>query len=630
MAIRVALRHRTHYDYDRLVQLAPQIVRLRPAPHSRTPILSYNLTIQPDDHFINWQQDPYGNYLARLVFPALTRSFYVDVNLVAELSTINPFDYFLEEYAQEFPFKYTEDERQDLKPFLETRFFGDEFEKYLSSINLKKQTTNDFLVGVNQQLEKDIDYIIRMEPGVQTPEETLAKRKGSCRDSAWLLAHLLRRIGLATRFTSGYLIQLKADVESLDGPSGPKEDFTDLHAWCEVYLPGAGWIGLDPTSGLFAGEGHIPLACTPKPQGAAPVSGAVSKSEVEFSHAMSVSRIHEDPRVTKPYREGEWERIYQTGKQVDQAILENDMRLTMGGEPTFVSIDDMDGDEWNGAALGENKYLLASKLFHRLRDRFTKGSMPHYGQGKWYPGESLPRWALTCYWRKDGAPIWKDESLIASSHESLGHTADDAQKFMYRLTKRLSVRTEHAVPAWEDPYHIIFHERKTPVNIDPRKSHIDEPEERQRLARILEKGACNIVGYVLPLSRGVYGMSPTWISGEWVVRTETLFLLPGDSPMGYRLPLDSLEWEPEDERQYTEAYDASAPRRELPAYQALLASRPQQEYADVKYSQPKMLNRYKDYAAPGRGKSRNEGDAWKASPSDLEPLAPMAGYTDEE
>ena len=309
MALHVALTHRTQYTYDRPTGLGSQIVRLRPAPHSRTPILSYSLSITPADHFINWQQDPFGNYLARLVFPEKTREFKVVVDLVADMATINPFDFFVDEYAGDWPFKYDAELQEELTPYLKASEPGPLLAGYIRGLKIEAKTSLDFIWALNQQLQHDIGYLIRMEPGVQTPEETLKKRSGSCRDSGWLLVHILRHYGLAARFVSGYLIQLKADMKSLDGPSGTEHDFTDLHAWAEVYLPGAGWIGLDPTSGLFAGEGHIPLAATPSPQSAAPVTGMHDEAEVAFSHEMQVTRILESPRVTLPYTEEQWQAI---------------------------------------------------------------------------------------------------------------------------------------------------------------------------------------------------------------------------------------------------------------------------------------------------------------------------------
>ncbi|MBS1163931.1 MAG: hypothetical protein H6R03_1827 [Burkholderiaceae bacterium] len=300
MSIHVALNHVTEYRYDRRVGLSPQVVRLRPAPHSRTPVLSYSLGIEPGGHFINWQQDPFANYLARLVFPDKTEHLKVTVDLVAELAVYNPFDFFLEPEAESFPFRYEASLRHDLAPYLAKEPLTPRLRELLRSVDVSQTRTIDFLVSLNQRLQREIRYLIRMEPGVQTPEETLALAAGSCRDTGWLLVQVLRHLGLAARFVSGYLIQLKPDVKSLDGPSGAERDFTDLHAWCEVYLPGAGWIGLDPTSGLLAGEGHIPVACTPEPSSAAPVSGAVDECEVEFSHTMAVTRIFESPRVTRP------------------------------------------------------------------------------------------------------------------------------------------------------------------------------------------------------------------------------------------------------------------------------------------------------------------------------------------
>ena len=333
--------------------------------------------------------------------------------MIADMTVINPFDFFVEEYAENYPFSYESQVKKELTPYLETLDGGPLFDKFLQDIDLTRRTINDFLVELNQQVQSAVEYLVRLETGVQTPEETLEKARGSCRDSAWLLVQLLRHLGLAARFASGYLVQLKPDEKSLDGPSGAEQDFTDLHAWCEVFLPGAGWVGLDPTSGLFASEGHIPLACTPHPVSAAPIEGATDKCEVEFDFSNSVERVLEDPRVTKPYSEEQWQQILALGKAVDAEFAANDVRLTMGGEPTFVSIDDMESEQWNTGALGTDKLSLAKTLLLRLRDRFAPKGLLHYGQGKWYPGEEIPRWALVGFWRKDGEPLWGNPALLA-------------------------------------------------------------------------------------------------------------------------------------------------------------------------------------------------------------------------
>ncbi len=404
MSIRVALNHKTEYHYDRLVALTPQVVRLRPAPHTRTPILSYSLKVTPREHFLNWQQDPYSNYLARLVFPRESKEFRVEVDLVADLTVINPFDFFVEASAETYPFVYEPVLAKELIPYLETEPAGPRLQALVDDLRAEGPRMVDYLVTINQRLANEIKYLIRMEPGIQVCEETLTLRSGSCRDTGWLLVQVLRHLGLAARFVSGYLIQLKADVKALDGPSGTEADFTDLHAWAEVYLPGAGWIGLDPTSGLLAGEGHIPLACAADPRSAAPVSGSFTWTKdparpeetctPEFHFEMSVTRVEETPRVTLPYREDQWESILELGQRIDRLLINSDVRLTMGGEPTFVSIDDREGEEWNTAALGPRKRVLAGNLLKRLREKFAPGSFLHHGQGKWYPGESLPRWAL--------------------------------------------------------------------------------------------------------------------------------------------------------------------------------------------------------------------------------------------
>ena len=540
MSIHVALNHVTHYRYDRPVGLSPQIVRLRPAPHCRTRILSYSLKVTPHDHFINWQQDPQANYLARLVFPDETREFKVEVDLVAEMSVLNPFDFFMAPYAESYPFKYDSNERRELVPYSVKAPATPLLNAYLDSVPRDRVRTIDFIVDLNQRVANDIKYLIRMEPGTQLPEETLLKRSGSCRDSAALLVQLFRHLGLAARFVSGYLIQLVPDVKSLDGPVGASQDFTDLHAWCEVYLPGAGWIGLDATSGLLAGEGHIPLACTPEPSAAAPISGAVDECETTFVHSMSVRRIWEAPRVTKPYSDAEWTAIERLGHTVDADLKTFDVRLTMGGEPTFVSIDDPDGAEWNTAAMGPNKRRLATALYQRMKARYAPKGLAHFGQGKWYPGEQLPRWSLNCYWRKDGEPIWVDPELIADENKNYAVTEAHAQLFLARVAAELGFDAKYIFAAYEDAFYYLWRERRLPSNVDPFDSELKDPMERARLAKVFEQGLDAIIGHVLPVARTADGRK--WQTGSWFLRSERCYLIPGDSPIGYRLPLDSQPW----------------------------------------------------------------------------------------
>jgi uncharacterized protein (DUF2126 family)/transglutaminase-like putative cysteine protease len=577
VSIHVALNHVSQYRYDRLVTLGPQLVRLRPAPHCRTRILSYSLKVLPAEHFINWQQDPQANYMARLVFQEPTREFRVEVDLVAEMSVINPFDFFLAPYAEKTPFTYSAEEAIELAPYLRLAPHGARFDAYLKGFPRQPMPTNDFLVDVNRRVATDVRYLIRMEPGVQTPEQTLSLGSGSCRDSSWLLVQVMRHLGVAARFVSGYLIQLVADVKSLDGPSGPPADFTDLHAWCEVYLPGAGWVGLDPTSGLLAGEGHIPLACTPEPSAAAPISGGVDKSEVEFTHTMRVDRIWEAPRVTKPYSESQWRAIEACGAAVDARLKADDVRLTMGGEPTFVSIDDPDGAEWNIAALGPTKRLLAADLFHRLRERYAPEGLVHFGQGKWYPGEQLPRWSLNCYWRRDGQPIWRERSLIADERRDYGVSADDAGEFLRGVAARLALKPEGVFPAFEDVFYYLWRERRLPGNVDPFDSKLEDPMERARLTRLFSAGLDEVAGHVLPIARDPSGQR--WQSGPWFLRAERCYLLPGDSPIGYRLPLDSLPWVSATDYPFVHSAD---PTQSFAALRAPAELRQQRAHADLR------------------------------------------------
>src|ERR1700730_16675865 len=582
MAIRIALRHRTTYAFDRPVNVSPHEIRLRPAPHCRTPIAGYSLQVEPAQHFLNWQQDPYGNWVARLAVREQTSKLEILVDPVADMTVINPFDFFVEPYAENFPFTYAPALAKELIPFLETAPLGPRLGEWLKTFRASlspTESTVPMLVRLNQQLQREIRYLVRMEPGIQTPDETLEQACGSCRDTGWLRVQILRPLGLAARFASGYLIQLVADIKSLDGPAGPERDFTDLHAWGEVYLPGAGWVGFDPTSGLLAGEGHIPLACTADPGNAAPVIGATDICNTQFDVAMSVTRMHEDPRVTKPYTGAQWSAIDALGEQVDADLETQDVRLTQGGEQTVGSIDDMEGAEWNTAAFGKKKRELAEALLHRLRARFAPGGLVHIGQGKWYPGEPLPRWALGVYWRADGTPLWNDDALIADTRRAGKSDLAAARDFSNALAVALRLPSEFVLTAYEDVPRLLKDEVALPMNADPLQADLSDPEERSRLARLLLVGLDRPAGFVLPLKAAAdadahqHGEDIIWETSPWPLRRERLYAVAGDSPLGLRLPLGSLPEVLPGETEVEPPLDPFAPRTAL-APRASLKSSP--------------------------------------------------------
>jgi uncharacterized protein (DUF2126 family)/transglutaminase-like putative cysteine protease len=590
MAITIAISHKTAYKFDRSIKVFPHVFRLRPAAHSRTKVSAYTFKIFPENHFINWQQDPFGNYQARVVFNEKTTEMRVEVEVIADLKVINPFDFFIEEYAETFPFSYQENLKAELSPYLEVKENGALFESFVNELRSKKDIiTIDFLVFANQLVFNKLNYNIRLEVGVQTSEETLQIQSGSCRDFAWLLVQGFRSVGLAARFVSGYLVQLTSDIKSLDGPSGPEQDFTDLHAWVEVYLPGAGWVGLDPTSGLLAGEGHIPLCCTPDFQSAAPVTGATEVCNVDFEFSNTVTRIHETPRVTKPYTEKQWESIMKVGEIVEKDLIDGDVRLTMGGEPTFVSIDDYESAEWNSAADGPLKRKLAYDLALRLKHRFAHGGLLHFGQGKWYPGELFPRWQYALYWRKDGAPIWKNDALVAKE-DGKKFNFKDAEKFATELTKYLGINTKNITPTYEDPIYWALEEGKLPVNLDPLAVNLKDSVQRHTLAKLLQKGLNNPVGFVLPLK--FVHETQKWTSCVWEFRRGNCFLIPGNSPIGLRLPLESLPKTSKNNREFPVERSLYEELPELGDYHQGL----DQRYGDLNdaYKAPKRIKVKKD------------------------------------
>ncbi|MDV7187824.1 transglutaminase family protein [Lutibacter sp. TH_r2] len=574
MALKIVISHKTTYKYDRSVSLSPHIFRLRPAPHSRTPIESYSIKIKPENQFFNWQQDPFGNYMARLIFPEKTKELSIDVEIIADLKTINPFDFFVEESAEEYPFKYTDTIKKELSPYLEITEKGKLLEGFLKTIDYTPRKTIYFLIDINRKIYEYLNYNIRLDPGVQTCEETLAQKNGSCRDYAWLFVQTLRHLGFGARFVSGYLVQLASDEKSLDGPSGPEEDFTDLHAWAEVYLPGAGWIGFDATSGLLAGEGHIPLACTPNFESAAPVEGLTDVCETEFFYENTVKRIFESPRVTKPYTKEQWNEIYKLGFKVEKELEKGDVRLTMGGEPTFVSIDDMESAQWNTDADGEHKRKLAANLTEKLYDKFAKGGVLHHAQGKWYPGEPLPRWQIEICWRKDGRPIWHNEKLLGAFSDNVELQENADLLFLETLTNYLRISNQHILPTYEDAFYFLWEQGKLPVDVDPSNDK-EASLVRKKLNEILESGTDKAVGYVLPLNNS----EGQWYTNQWEFRRNHIFLIPGNSPVGLRLPLDSLIEKPGNEFPKFEP-DNFSKKKKLPSYKNRVLKRHREFLSD--------------------------------------------------
>jgi uncharacterized protein (DUF2126 family) len=395
---------------------------------------------------------------------------------------------------------------------------------------------------LNSAVYTDVAYSVRMEEGVQTPEQTLTRAIGSCRDSAWLLVTALRHFGLAARFVSGYLVQLAADSPSLDGPSGPTEDFTDLHAWAEVFVPGAGWIGLDPTSALFASEGHIPLAATPNPSSAAAITGVTDRSDTTLEFSNTVRRVHEDPRVTKPYTAAQVEHLQRLGASVDERLQAAGLELTMGGEPTFVSVDDPTSPQWTVAADGPDKRVLANRLATALADRFATGGLVQRSQGTWYPGESLPRWRIGLIWRTDGEPLWRDPALLADPHDSsqaadAGGAAARARALAEEVARGFGLPAQQAQPCYEDPLAALVTEVSRPAGprpgVDP---EVADPE----LVAGLDARETTPAAWVLPLVPSWFG--DLWASATWRTRRGRIVLVPGDSPAGLRLPLASVSW----------------------------------------------------------------------------------------
>ncbi|MDX2088117.1 MAG: transglutaminase family protein [Kofleriaceae bacterium] len=536
--MRVLIQHRSRYLYPRPALLGPHLIRLRPADHARAKIERYSLTITPE-HRLHWQRDPHGNHVARVTFKAGQRveALELVVELAVDVRPINPFDFFIDERARRVPFRYPDGLDAELAPYLETA--DPAYRMGRKAIELLEEVpatgdTLDMLIKLNALVRQRVAYVIRDEAGVWTPEETLVNGRGSCRDSAVLLVALMRARGIAARFASGYLVQLTDEGMIPDEPKGVDRDVVDLHAWAEAYVPGAGWIGFDGTSGLLCGEGHIALASTASPSAAAPIDGTAELGASAVSFSTSIMRLGHETRPTAPYTEDVWQQLLAGGDRADEVLRGAGLEVWIGGEPTFTARPDVagahDAPEWQGAALGADKWRRGRALANTLRDRLAPGGVVLHRMGKHYPGESRPRWALDVIGQKSGVAMWPTRSLLDAG------SIDAARAFGTALARALHIAPE-LHPAFEDPWEVLRAEAQLPPALDPRSAGLDDPEERRRLATVLDRGAGRPVGYVLPLARGDRG---GWLTDRWKFRREHLFLVPGDSPIGLRLPLASL------------------------------------------------------------------------------------------
>jgi len=574
MGIQIALKHTSKYRYKQPVTLGPQIIRLRPAYHCRTPILNYELKVEPASCSVTWQLDPHLNRIANVLLPQKARELAVTIELIANLSPINPFDFLLDGGCESFPFSYTPAITDNLAPWLAVKASRPMLKSFLGPLVEQKTEIVEFILRVNRKVRDEISYVTRHEHGVQTCEQTLALRSGSCRDSAWLLVQIFRSLGIAARFVSGYLIQIAPDRAGPDESVPLTADCAELHAWAEVFLPGAGWVGLDATSGQMTAECHIPLACTPDPAGAAPIAGSVEPVEAEFEYSFLLERVHEPRRPSKPLTDDEWRRVKSVAHEIDRELDAHDVRLTMGGEPTYVGIDEPESPQWNLEAHGSLKRNRGMALVQALRRRVGHGALLHYGMGKWYPGEPLPRWILSCYWREDGKPVWEDGSLIAEEGADYGSGPAEALRFMEALARRLRVESGNILHAFNPRSQLADKaaHRNSGGTLSSTSASKSAAGTKARasipVAAVATIGeAEKPAGFVLPIRRRQPNGHLAWSSQLWFFKPERLELSSGDSPIGFRIPVDTIPWVAPDEVAYEMDEAPFADKARLPQAQ---------------------------------------------------------------
>ena len=551
MTLRLALTHRIESRFDQPVLPSTHWLRLRPAPHTRARVEAYSLRVEPGAHFINWLRDPYENHLARLDLPQPTSHLTLTVEVILELAVSDPFDFLVESFASSAPFEYPEQLRKELTPYLAPGASGPRFAAWLAQLDRRPRYVIEFLDTINRAVQERIAVEATVRAGAIDVEALLASSRGAPWELAWLLTLSLRGVGLAARFVSGYRI--------IAGPATAAAAAASLHAWSEVFLPGAGWVGLDPATALFTNEHYVPLAGVPDPLGALPWVGD-REARTEWQQEAVTARVLAPAAAPWPYADSVWSDLTALGRKIEQALRASDVALTVARSLSFVSVTDPAAPEWNTVALGPGKRHVAQALLAALRARAAPGGMLHVGQGEWYGGESLPRWRLSCCFRADGAPVWRDPARLAMPLADASAAPPDARALAEQLARALGLPASALLPAYEDGLHQAWRNGRVPV---PAAEDLRDPLRRRALAERLSAVAGEPAGYVLPLRWDE--VSACWRSGTWVLRRARLYLAPGDSPLGYRLPLDSLAAEEDADDPFVERcqFEPRAPLPEL-------------------------------------------------------------------
>ncbi|MGI9212205.1 MAG: transglutaminase family protein, partial [Methylococcaceae bacterium] len=537
MSTLVALLHHIEQTYGSRRTVPTHWLRVRPAPHTRPDITAYTIKVTSEPHFLNWVRDPFENYIARLDLPEPVASLGLTVELLADLTPINPFDFLTEPEAAHYPFDYSEQTRKELAPYLNMPPPGSRLTAWLKRLDRSPGYIVEVLSRINKTVHEQVKRLgldwSPAFPGMESStvggialEEVLISGGFSPWQAAWLLTLTCRHLGLAARFTSGYRIFLGVSKESSDTAS--------LHAWCEVFIPGAGWVGLDPSAGVHTHEGYIPLASTPEPTRALPLTGLDTRYPLH--HTVKVKRLLAMP-TPNPYTEAQWADLNASGRRVNELLTEQGIRLANSQTLSFVSLAHAYAPEWSTVALGGNKRPLAEELLHRLQQQWATGGIVQETQGEWFGGETLPRWQLQVYFRNDGLPLWHHDALheVFSRNESL--TSGDVYEFARLVTRNLHLSPDSLMPAHEDPLHELWRNRQT-LQFHPPAEALSDADARKQLADRLSETRCDPVAYVLPLRWEP--LAGRWQSGQWTFRRGALYLVPGDSAPGYRLPLGGL------------------------------------------------------------------------------------------